>query len=225
MFHLDLEGDCEARTKRRMEKDMEGTHKAKNVKARLREHVEKKMEEDGQGRKRKKNEKDERSEEVNDKNTMEEARKKRKRGESEDDDVMKKAKRSSSGQVSVGETMQLLRKMGREEWKRKREREGDQGDGRQRDIHDVDVWRGAEVDGDELDPEQVYLEKTEELEFMVKKLDMFGKWPTTTKWVEGWKADDKGGGFVRCRLVGRDFMVKEVETVGVEETDVEDGGC
>ena len=62
-----------------------------------------------------------------------------------------------------------------------------------------------------------------EVEFMVKKLDMFefgtyeeavsrgGKPPPTTKWVEGWKADDKGGRFVRCRLVGRDFKVKGVE--------------
>ena len=55
---------------------------------------------------------------------------------------------------------------------------------------------------------------------MVGKLAMFefgtyeeakargGKEPTTTKWVEGWKADDKGGRFVRCRLVGRDFKAK-----------------
>ena len=65
--------------------------------------------------------------------------------------------------------------------------------------------------------------RKEELEFMVEKLDMFefgtyeeavsrgGKPPTTTKWVEGWKAVDKGGRFVRCRLVGRDFKVKGVE--------------
>ena len=77
--------------------------------------------------------------------------------------------------------------------------------------------------GDELDPKQVKVGRREELEFMVKKLDMFecgtyeeavsrpGKRPTTTKWVEGWKADDKGGRFVRCRLVGRDFKGKGVE--------------
>ena len=58
---------------------------------------------------------------------------------------------------------------------------------------------------------------------MVKKLDMFefgtyeeavstgGKPPTTTKWVERWKAVDKGGRFVRCKLVARDFKVKGVE--------------
>ena len=36
-------------------------------------------------------------------------------------------------------------------------------------------WReaGAEVDGDELDPEQVKMGRKEELEFMIKKLDMF----------------------------------------------------
>ena len=59
---------------------------------------------------------------------------------------------------------------------------------------------------------------------MVDKLDMFefgtieeawrrgGKKPTTTKWVEGWKKNEDGARFVRCRLVGRDFKVKhEVE--------------
>ena len=52
----------------------------------------------------------------------EEAReKKRKLGESDDDQVMKKAKSSSSGQVSVDETMTLQRKMDREE---KEEKDG-----------------------------------------------------------------------------------------------------
>ena len=32
---------------------------------------------------------------------------------------------------------------------------------------------GAEVDGDELDPEQVKIGRKEEQEFMIKKLDMF----------------------------------------------------
>ena len=30
----------------------------------------------------------------------------------------------------------------------------------------------------------------------------------TTKWVEGWKKDDSGERFVRCRLVGRDFKAR-----------------
>ena len=81
---------------------------------------------------------------------------------------------------------------------------------------------------------------------MIKKLDMFEfgtyeeavsrgcKQQTTTKWVDTWKADDQGGRFVRCRLVGRDFKVKGVEeiedlcgnaTSGAEEVDVQDGGC
>ena len=88
---------------------------------------------------------------------------------------------------------------------------------------DAEGWSGGEVDGDELEPEQVKISRKEELEFMVKKLDMSefgtyeeavsrgGKQPTTTKWIEEWKADDKGGRFVRCRLVGRDFKVKGVE--------------
>ena len=50
---------------------------------------------------------------------MEVAREKRKRGESADDDVMKRAKSSYSGQVSAEETMKILRKLKREERKRK----------------------------------------------------------------------------------------------------------
>ena len=58
---------------------------------------------------------------------------------------------------------------------------------------------------------------------MIMKLDVFEfgtyeeavsrrcKRPTTTEWVEGWEADDKGGRFVRWRLVGGDFKVKGVE--------------
>ena len=107
--------------------------------------------------------------------------------------------------------MKILRKLEREERKRKRE------DGGAQDVDDVEVagyvvneevtngevegWAGAEVDGDE--PEQVKMGKKEELEFMVKKLDMTefgtyedavsrgGKRPTTTTWVDRWKADEK----------------------------------
>ena len=39
---------------------------------------------------------------------IEDAREKRKRGESEDDDMMKRAKSSSSGQVSAEETLKIL---------------------------------------------------------------------------------------------------------------------
>ena len=65
--------------------------------------------------------------------------------------------------------------------------------------------------------EQVKAGRKEEKHFMIDKLKMFefgsyeeavmrgGKKPTTTKWVEGWKADEKRGIFVRCRSVGRDF--------------------
>ena len=38
-----------------------------------------------------------------------------------------------------------------------------------------------------------------------------GKPPTTTKWVEGWKNNDDGSRFVRCRLVARDFKPKREE--------------
>ena len=43
-----------------------------------------------------------------------------------------------------------------------------------------------------------------------------GKQPTTTKWVDRWKMDGKGGLLVRCKLVRRDFKVK-----GVGETERE----
>ena len=46
--------------------------------------------------------------------TMEETREKRKRGEVEDDDVIKRAKSSLSGQVSAEETMKILRNMERD---------------------------------------------------------------------------------------------------------------
>ena len=38
---------------------------------------------------------------------------------------------------------------------------------------EVEGWAGAEVDGDELDSEQVKTSRKEELEFVIKKLDMF----------------------------------------------------
>ena len=130
--------------------------------------------------------------------------------------------------MSAEETLKTSRELEREERKRKRD------DGGAQDVDDVEVagsavmhgevegWAGAEVDGDELNPEQVKMGRKDELEFMIKKLDMFefgtceeamsrgGKQPTT-KWVDRWKSDDEGGRFVRCRLVGRDFKVKGVE--------------
>ena len=166
-----------------------GTQKAKNAKVRLRECVDRKMEEDEHARKRKKGDEEEKGEVVCEKmnvegdGTMEKTREKRKRGKVEDDAVMKRARRSSSGQVSAEETMKILSKLEREERKRKRE------DGGAQDVDDVQVpgyavneevmdgevegWARAEVDGDELDPEQVKMGGKEELEFMIKKLDMF----------------------------------------------------
>ena len=58
---------------------------------------------------------------------------------------------------------------------------------------------------DELDQKLMEEGTNEEVEYMVNKLNMFefetleeamrrgGKKPTTTKWVRGWKDDDKGG--------------------------------
>ena len=74
-----------------------------------------------------------------------------------------------------------------------------------------------------MDEEQVTVGRKEERDFMVEKLKMFefgshadavrrgGTEPTTTKWVEGWKADEKGGRFVRCQVVGRDFTKRGIE--------------
>ena len=108
--------------------------------------------------------------------------------------------------------MKILRKLEREERKRKTD------DGGTQDVDHAEVavyavheevvgggveGAGAEVDGDELDPEQMKMGRKEELEFMIKKLDMFvfgtyeeavsrgGKQPTTTKWVDRWKAEIK----------------------------------
>ena len=150
---------------------------------------------------------------------MEETREKRKRGEVKYDDAMKRAKSSSSGQVSAEETVKILRKLEREERKRKRD------DGEEQDVDDVEVasyvvneeMMNGEVEG----WEQMEMGRKEELEFVIKKLDMFefgtyeeavsrgGKQPM--KWVDRGKADDKGGRFVRCSLVGRDFKAKGVE--------------
>ena len=38
---------------------------------------------------------------------------------------------------------------------------------------EADGWRGAEVDGDELDPAQVEMGRGEQLEFIVNKVDIF----------------------------------------------------
>ena len=93
---------------------------------------------------------------------------------------------------------------------------------------EAEEWeRWPEVDGgdddDDLDEGQVKAGRKEEKDLMVSRLNMFqfgsyeevvrrgGKVPTTTKWVEGWKADDGGERFVRCRLVGRDFKKKGTE--------------
>ena len=72
---------------------------------------------------------------------------------------------------------------------------------------ETEGWERWTEDGeDELDEEQVKVGRKEEKDFMMEKLKMFefgsheeavrrgGKEPTTTKWVEGWKADEKGGG-------------------------------
>ena len=88
---------------------------------------------------------------------------------------------------------------------------------------ETEGWERWKEDGeDELDEEQVKVGRKEEKDFMVERVKMFelgsheeavrrgGKEPTTTKWVEGWKADENGGRFGRCRLVGRDFKMKGI---------------
>ena len=131
--------------------------------------------------------------------------------------------------------MKFLKKLDRASRKREREsRDDGRGNGsgeiggvnemyvvNEEDEQENHEGMEEEWDDEELDPEQVERGRSEEVEFMVNKLNMFEfgdydtavargkKEPTTTKWVEGWKSDDKGGRFVRCRLVGRDFKGKE----------------
>ena len=93
---------------------------------------------------------------------------------------------------------------------------------------DDDEWGVGDEDWgswgkDELDPGLVKAGRREEVEYMVRTLGMFefgsleeawargGKRPTTTKWVEGWKCDERGERFVRSRLVGRDFKPRHEE--------------
>ena len=91
---------------------------------------------------------------------------------------------------------------------------------------DVQDLSGQEGEWTEMDPQEEIDKKLaeegvkDEVDYMVKKLNMFefgtleeawergGKAPTTTKWVKGWKFDDDGKKFMRCRLVARDFKVK-----------------
>lgn len=71
---------------------------------------------------------------------------------------------------------------------------------------ELEEWQEAdENDERELDMEQVKAGRKEEMDFILGKLEMFefgsyeeavnrgGKVPTTTKWVEGWEADEGGG--------------------------------
>ena len=159
-------------------------------------------------------------------------------------------KRTVKDEDNEEKTAKYIKKLEQKEKKKKKEREGDDGDvcvdevgekvekgSKSKDSGDralqafvvneeareVDVDELGEEewnDEDELDPAMVEEGRREEVEFMVKKLDMFefgdyeeavargGKQPTTARWVEGWKIGEDGKRFVRCRLVGRDFKGK-----------------
>ena len=245
---VDFTGVGEARAQQRVQEEpgeeMAGTEKAKKARTKVGEYVERKMEEDQEAREKR----DEAKAEKEDDEMEDEAEKKRKRQDEDDDDDSRAKKQSvgsssskvrgREGDVSEEKTVKYLKRLERQD-RKKREREGDQDEGREinevkvagyvvneevAEIKmDVEEWYEEDVNGDALDPGQVNLGRKDELEFMVKKLEMFeflsyeeavrrgGKRPTTTKWVEGWKADDAGGRFVRCRLVGRDFKAKGVE--------------
>ena len=228
------EHTVECRT--RIEKEMEGTRKARNAKARLREYETKKMEEGEQARKRRKERGeeegggDEKREEGNEEmRAGGEEIEKRKREDDERDDMEGGGGSSPSNKEIEKEMRKALRRMEREgRRKKRRSGEDDKDEAMGENIDEVMIagyvvneeasggaeeeWDAADVDGDELDPEQVKAARKEELEFMIKKaVSRGGKEPTTTKWIDGWKADEKGGRFVRSRLVGRDFKVKGVE--------------
>ena len=123
---------------------------------------------------------------------------------------------AENDEIDEKQTMKFLKKLEREE--RKRKHEGDQDEGRIGQVMEhngnrrvngyivneevMEVEEEEEElleDDEELDPQGVIDGRREELEFMVDRLDMFefgtieeawkrgGKKPTTTKWVEGWK--------------------------------------
>ena len=248
--------------RRRLEKELGGTDRAKQARKKVDDYVEKKMAEDEEARKKRIDEKKMKNDNVDDNTAGEHGNvvEKWKRDDGDGDGEDERANDSTSKEpdgpnvvtsgpssfsqkreaedVSEEKTEKFLRKLDRREKKRK-EREGGQDD--EEGINEVrvaghvvneevmevtaeaDQWGEIEDSEDELDPKQVTIGRQEELEFMVGRLSMFefgsyeeaiqrgGKEPTTTKWVEGWKADDKGGRFVRCRLVGRDFKKKGTE--------------
>ena len=142
----------------------------------------------------------------------------------------------------MARTEKYLRKLERRD--KKRGREGEQDEGRAEEV--CEEWSGEqgglvcwvneevvelkEYECDEeveeghsevLDPNMVNRGRSEEVEFTVKKLDMFefgtleeafdrsgGKKPTTTQWVEGWKEDEDGEMFVRCRFGGQGLQTE-----------------
>ena len=250
-----------AECRARIEKELEGTQKARNAKAKLREYEARKTEEDERVRKRRNKRRDEEGDEDE---KMEEDMKDDERDDMKDDerddmkdgerddrkdgerDDMKDGERNNvrddmkdaerDDKEIEKEMRKALREMDKQGRAKRRRSEADDKDEVMGEItiggHAVNEeatggaeedWEEADVDGDELDPEQVEAARKEELEFMIKKLDMFefgtyeeaisrgGKEPTTTKWIDGWKADEKGGRFVRSRLVGRDFKGKNKE--------------
>lgn len=149
-------------------------------------------------------------------------------------------KRGAEEAASEEKTAKYLRKLHRKELKRKERRRGEDDEREEvNDVviaglvvnkeavevtTEIDkLLEAEEGEDDELDVEQVKVGRKEEVDYMIEKVKMFefgsydevvrrgGKTPTTAKWVEGWKADEKGGRSVRCRLVGRDFKKRGVE--------------
>ena len=259
--------------RRRVEKELEGTEKARRAKKRIGEYVDKKMAEEEERRREttedKKGETDQRKEaavggrgeeDVDMERRMEVERGIRSSGSglgsSSGGGKEEKGKRKREGEDEATEenTLRILRKLERkEERKRKREGEDEATEENKREadkeaedmgevseeekggkkVHGFDVNEevldvefddvgesGWTEEQDELDRRLTEEGTKEEVDYMVKKLNMFEfgtleeawergkKKPTTTKWVRGWKTDDDGRRFVRCRLVARDFKVK-----------------
>ena len=224
--------DC----RNRMEEKLKTTEKAMKAKKRVDEYVEKKAAEEEEVRrriekKRRKREGDGGTEDKNDERMDEDDRKGAESSQSS------RRKRHADEQADVETTMKYMRKLERDE-RKKRAREIEADDAMVEQVFEEDGEKKVygyvvneevleiEDDGgewelpEELDPRLVKEGRGEEVEFMVKKLDMFefgtleeamrrgGKRPTTTKWVEGWKIGEDSKRFVRSRLVARDFKMK-----------------
>jgi hypothetical protein len=205
--------------RRRLERELGMTERAKRAKKKVGEYVEKKMEDDEDARRKRSEEKNMKEDSMNDETPVshqdaarsavgEAEKRKRSEGDDEGEEERMKAQESRKGttspevgkgggsrkrvveeEVSEEKTATYLKKLERQELKRKG-REGGQDDGKyvinevriaghvvNEEVMEVaaeaDQWGEIEDSEDELDPKQVTIGRQEELEFIVGRLAMF----------------------------------------------------